>query len=285
MAQVQPATVDMFDDIYPLLAELNAALPREKWRQLVDYPWRRDGDGIGYVLVHDGSIVGFLSTLHSRRIVDGKEVRFCNTAHWIVRKEHRGDSFRLLLAALRDPDSTITNLTSSPAVSELMQKLGFKLLEQTLQVFIPMPRLPFRGNGAVLETDASAIAAALRGADRTIFADHETCSGHLLVREGDAYCYIVYSRNHRRMFGINVPYCHIQYVSNREIFRRQLARIRWCFLRRCGAWFVAADERFVGRDLGVFSRPHRLAAPRYYRSRTLAPHQVDNLYTELALGL
>jgi hypothetical protein len=284
MAQVQPATVDMFDDIYPLLAELNATIPKEKWRQLIDYPWRRDGDGIGYVLVDNGSIVGFLSTLHSRRIVDGKEARFCNTAHWIVRKEYRGDSFRLLLSALRDPECTITNLTSSPAVSELMQKLGFQLLEENLQVFVPVPPLPFR-NGAVLETDADAVAAALRGTDSAIFADHEKVSGHLLVREGDAYCYIVYSRNHRRMLGVNVPYCHIQYVSDREIFRRHVARIRWHFLRHCGACFVATDERFVGRDLGVFSRAHRLAAPRYYRSRSLAPHQVDNLYTELVLGL
>jgi hypothetical protein len=287
MAEVRPATPEMFDEIYPLLAVHNPSLPKEKWRLLVDYPWRANGDDLGYVLVEKGEIVGFLSTLYSRRIVDGQEVRLCNTAHWIVREDFRGDSFRLFLTVLRQRDCTITNLTSSASVAAMMPKLRFKLLEENLQLLFPVPGFPLSGrNGSAIITEPSAIAATLNAGDLKIFTDHAGCEcGQVIVRDGDDYCYIVFSRKSRRTYGIDVPYCHVHYISNRDLFVRHLARIKWYFLRKRGAWFVAVDERFVGQRLGVFSKVHSLSTPRYYRSAMLAADQVDNLYTELVFGV
>jgi hypothetical protein len=288
MPEVRPATPEMFEAIYPLLAEHNPALPKEKWRLLVDYPWRSKGDDLGYVLVERGEIVGFLSTLYSRRLIDGKEVRLCNTAHWVVREDFRADSLRLFLIVLRQRDCTITNLTSSATVAAMMPKLRFKLLEENLQLLFPVPVLPKLAgrNGSAITSEPSAIVATLDAADLRIFEDHAGCEcGHVVVRARDDYCYVVFSGKSRRVYGVDVPYCHIHYISNRDLFLRHLSRIKWYFLRTHGAWFVAVDERFVGQGVGMFSKAHRLGTPRYYRSEMLAADQVDNLYTELVLGL
>ena len=288
MPEVRPATPEMFDEIYPLLATHNPSLPKEKWRLLVDYPWRAREDDLGYVLVEREEIVGFLSTLYSRRMIDGKEVKLCNTAHWVVREDFRADSLRLFLTVLRQRDCTITNLTSSATVAAMMPKLRFKLLEENLQLLFPTPPLPVLGGrkGSTITSDPTRVAAALNAGDLRIFKDHAGAEcGHLVVREGDAYCYVVFSRKRRRVYGVDVPYCHIQYLSDRGLFLRHLARIKWYFLRTLGAWFLAADERFVGQHPGPFSKVHPLGTPRYYRSDVLAADQVDNLYTELVLGL
>lgn len=288
MPEVRPATPEMFDEIYPLLSRHNPNLPKEKWRLLVDYPWRSNGDELGYVLVEKGEIVGFLSTLYSRRMIDGREVKLCNTAHWVVREDFRAESLRLFMTVLRQRDCTITNLTSSATVSAMMPKLRFKLLEENLQLLFPVPDVSglARRNGTSLTSDPAAIAATLDPRDRRIFEDHAPCEcGHLVVQDGDQYCYVVFSRKRRRAYGVDIPYCHIQYISDRSLFVRHVARITWHFLRREGAWFVAVDERMVGQHLGVFSRVHHLTTPRYYRSDGLAADQVDNLYTELVLGL
>ena len=288
MAVVQPATAEMFEAIYPLLVALNPALPKEKWRTLVDYPWRAPGDELGYVLVDKGEIVGFLSTLYSRRVIDGVETRFCNTAHWVVRQEFRADSMRLFLTVLRQRDTTITNLTSSVAVAAMMPKLGFKLLEERVQLLIPhpiAPRLPTSRSPRIV-SERAAIATMLDSDDRKIFDDHAGSEcGHLAVRDGDDYCYMVFIRKHRRLLGIDVPYCHIHYVSNRALFVRHIARIKWHFLTRAGALLVAVDDRLAGKRLGAFSRIHTLGIPRYYRGDGVAADQIDNLYTELVLGL
>jgi hypothetical protein len=285
MPEVRPATPEMFEGIYPLLAAHNPRLPKEKWRLLVDYPWRSKDDDLGYVLVEKGEIVGFLSTLYSHRLIDGKEVRLCNTAHWVVREDFRADSLRLFLTVLRQRDCTITNLTSSAAVAAMMPKLRFKLLEQNLQLLFPVPILA-RRNGCAMMAESNAIIATLNAGDLRIFQEHAGCEcDHVVVRDGDGYCYLVFSRKSRRVYGVDVPYCHIHYVSDRGRFLRHLARIKWYFLRRMGAWFVAVDERFVGQRPGVFSKVHVLSTPRYYRSDVLAADKVDNLYTELVLGL
>ena len=288
MPEVRPATPEMFDAIYPLLAAHNPRLPKEKWRLLVDYPWRAKGDDLGYVLVERGEIVGFLSTLYSRRIIDGREVRLCNTAHWVVREDFRADSLRLFLTVLRQRDCTITNLTSSASVAAMMPKLRFKLLEANLRLLFPMPVAPRLAgrNGLTITSEPGALGETLDAGHLKIFRDHAGCDcAHALVQEGDDYCYLVFSRKTRRVYGVDVPYCHIHYISNRDLFRRHLPRITWYFFRRVGAWFVAVDERLVGQRVGGFSRTHPLSTPRYYRSEVLAADQVDNLYTELVLGL
>jgi acetoacetyl-CoA synthetase len=288
MADLRAATPEMFESIYPLLAGLNPALSKEQWRLLVDYPWRVDGDGLGYVLIDQDAIVGFLSTLYSWRVIDGKRVRFCNTAHWVVKEQFRADSMRLLLAAMRDRNCTLTNLTSTTTVSSLMQKLGFQVLERSVKILIPAPVLPAwpGGNGVGITTDARTIGELLNESDRTIFEDHaDSKCGHHVVCDGDEYCYIVFARKTRRVLGVSVPYCHIHYISDRAVFLRHLARIKWHFLRNVGAWFMAVDERQVGKDVGVLSRSYPLGAPRYYRSQTVGADQIDNLYTELVLGV
>jgi hypothetical protein len=147
-----------------------------------------------------------------------------------------------------------------------------------------LPRIGRNGSAVTEEPDV--IAATLCDVDLQIFEDHAGCEcGHLVVREAEDYCYVVFSRKKRRVVGIDLPYCHLHYISNRRVFVRQLDRIKWYFLRRQGATFLAVDERLLGGRVGVLRKSHVLSTPRYYRSDTLAADQVDNLYTELVLGL
>lgn len=288
MADVQAAAPEMFDAIYPLLAEHNPGFPEARWRRLVDYRWRGDGDLIGYVLVERGKIVGFLSTLHSRRTIHGRDTHLCNLAHWVVRREFRAESLRLLAAAVRRPNCTITCLTSSPTVGAMLGTLGFKVLDAHVQLIFPslwFPRLT-RRDRPVISSERSTIAATLDAADLKILSDHrDSACRHLILREGSRYCYLVFTEHRRRLLGFDVPYAHIHYTSARDLFRRHRARLAWYMLRSAGAAFLAIDERLAGRGLGALSRRHRLRVPRYYRSETLEPAQIDNLYTELVMGL
>jgi hypothetical protein len=284
MASVQPATPAMFDDIHPLLARLNPAVSRDQWQRLVDYGWRSGDEGIGYVLADRQRIVGFLGTLFSRRTINGRDVRLCNTTNWVVQDEFRGQSFLLFLAVLKLRDCTITNLTSSPKVAAMMAPLGFKPLDTRVRLLFPTPGPPWRR--PAIATDRATILATLDAADAKIYADHAGCDcGHLVVRPDpeEAYCYLVFTRKHRAAYGARVPYCHVHYISNRAVFERHLGAIKRHFLTALGAWFVAVDERLVGNGAGPLSRAYRLSAPRYFRSDVLAAGEIDNLYTELVV--
>ena len=286
MAELCEATPAMFDGIYPLLADFNPALTREQWRLLVDYPWRGADDPMGYVLLDGEHIVGFISTLYSRRTIDGRVVRFCNTAHWVVKEEYRAESLRLLMMVLRQRDCTITNLTSSTAVSSLFAKLGFKVLDRNVLLSFPTPTLPRARGGVTFTADVGEIAESLTGPDARIQADHAGLPvGHVMLRDGDDTCYLLFTRLHRRVLGVPVPYCHVQYASDPELLARHRARLSWFLLRRFGALCFAIDERLVAGRAAGFGKPRPLGEPRYYRSDSLGAGQIDNLYTELAVGV
>lgn len=286
MAELREATPEMFDGIYPLLAGFNPALTREQWRLLVDYPWRAPGDPMGWVLLDGESIVGFISTLYSRRTIGGRVVRFCNTAHWVVREEYRSESLKLLMTVLRQRDCTITNLTSSAAVSALFAKLGFKVLDRNVLLSFPRPMLPSLGDDVSITANVGEIAESLSGVDAQIQADHAGLPvGHVMLRDGDDSCYLLVTRLHRRVLGVPVPYCHVQYASDPELLARHRARLGWFLLRRFGAVCMAVDERLVAGRAADFGRPRPLGEPRYYRSDSLGAAQIDNLYTELAVGV
>ncbi len=294
MARVELATPVLFDAIYPLLQELNPRVSQERWRLLVDYRWRSADDPMGYVLVERQNIVGFIGTLFSRRIIDGKDVRLCNTTNWVVKEEFRAESLSLFMAVLKLRDCTITNLTSSMKVSALMIKLGFKHLERTERLLFPVPVLPgLTGRGRpVFVSDHGAIAETLRGTDLQIFRDHSGWDcGHLVVQtrggggEGaDEYCYLVFKTRPRRVLGRDIPLCHIHYISNLRLFLRYLSGIRLYFFKTFRSWVLVVDDRLIGHRPVAFSKVHRLRAPRYFRSDVLAAEQIDNLYTELVVA-
>ena len=47
MTVVEKVTPAMFDDVYPLLSELDSSYSREKWREIFDYQWESDEGYVG----------------------------------------------------------------------------------------------------------------------------------------------------------------------------------------------------------------------------------------------
>ncbi len=285
MVRVEVATPAMFEAIHPLLVMLDPGPTKEQWRGLVvDYGWSTEENCIGYVLVAGQEIVGFMGTLFSRRMVDGKEVKLCNSHSWVVKEGFRGHSLSLLVEVLRLKGYTITALTARPEVGPVLEKMGFKVLDRNVRMFFPRPVLPRLARKDIpdISADRRVIGETLPAGDLKIFTDHSACScGHVVVRDSHGHCYIAFSNRLQRKYGRKIPYSHIHYISNYDLFLRHLGRINLYFLKIFGSWFLALDERLM-RDRRVrFSGAHCLTTPRYYRGGVLAPDQIDNLYTEM----
>ena len=114
--------------------------------------------------------------------------------------------------------------------------------------------------------------------DKKVFLDHQPYGcGHLLIRDGNEYCYLLFTRVVRHW----VPYCHIHYISNKEIFARHELAVRSSLLKKQRARYVAVDVRLVeGMKFPASFRswepPHGV-----YKSVDLGPAQIDNLYSDI----
>ncbi|MCI0387153.1 MAG: hypothetical protein MOB07_00045 [Acidobacteria bacterium] len=289
MATVEKATPAMFDDIYPLLLELDITHSMEKWRKIFDYQWESGEGYVGYALVDGRKVVGFNGAIFSRRMIDGREVRFCNLTSWVVREQYRTESLRLVFPILNLKGYTLTNLTMNDRAWDIAKRLGFKNLDTNIRLIFLVPGLSAssKEDPPVIVSDQSRIAEILDPVDLIIFRDHlQYNCGHLVIQDKHGYSYLLYTEKTYKKYNCDVPYVHIQYISNRSVFLKRLNKIKTYFLKSRKYLFLAVDERLIGNRPIPYSKVYQLKIPRMYKSEILTGEQVDNLYSELVvLGL
>jgi len=264
---------------------LNPRVSAAAWAAALRVPWKVDAPNFGYVLVDterpapDGAaetVVGAHLAFYSEREVDGRRERICNLGAWCVAEAYRFHGVKLLRALLRQEGYTFTDLSPSGAVIPLNERLGFRFLDTTTVVVACLP-WPLPAGRVRIRTGA-AVQPHLFGRDAEIYEDHADAAAarHVLLTRGDHSCYVIYRRDRRKGLAL---FASVLYVSDAETFRR----VRRTFFRHLlgrGVLAALCEVRIVGtRPRGAF----RLRSPRrkMFKSTTVGPHQVDDLYSEL----
>ncbi len=175
---------------------------------------------------------------------------------------------------------TITHFTPGDTVRALTKRLGFKQLSKQLQILLPhfLSRGRSGMGNSMLCYDPQEMEDTLTEYDKRIFLDHQPYGcGHLLIRDGSEYCYLLFTRVVRHW----VPYCHIHYISNKELFARHERAVRSSLLKKHRARYVAVDARQV--DGMKFPASFRCWEPSHgvYKSSDLGPAEIDNLYSDI----
>jgi hypothetical protein len=131
-----------------------------------------------------------------------------------------------------------------------------------------------------ISSDPQIIEAALAGPELEIYADHQQAAAarHLVLLRGHSCCYVMFRKVRRKGLPL---FAAILYVSNPGLFRRSIAPLARHLLLRHGALATLAELRIAGGRprLSVMLRTPR---PKMYRSASLEPGQIDDLYSELA---
>ena len=279
MVTLEKIQTQLFSNLYEsFLCDDDPLSGEKEWRDVFDYKWKTEEGHCGYALLSQGDVVGMLGMVFSQRHIDGRARKFCNLHTWWVREDFRGKSLSLLKPILNLDGYTITHFTPCDTIRAVTKRLGFCELNSQLKLLFS-PRVLGNGGGEMtLTRDEQAIEERLDDRDKRILLDHRPYGcGHLLVSDGDQYCYLLYTYVVRHRF----PYCHIHYISNKKLFAEKETAIRSVLLRSHKAWFIAVDARLVAgmrlrRSLDFWAPAHAL-----YKSSELGPAQIDNLYSDV----
>ena len=272
----------MFDAIHRhLLTLLPPPRPREEWRGLFPSPWSGPEDGMGFVLFEGDEPVALMGTLFSERPVGERRERFCNVTSWVATEPYRGEASLLALQLRRLRGHTITNLTPTPDAFRIFTRLGFEPLEVQRTVFWPGGALlrPLGPRGVRLSHDPGELEAVLDDVHREILEAHRGLAHHLAAWDDGGYCYLVYTVDPRPL----APRVRVHMLSEPERFVAFLPRIQRHWLRRHRALSAECDARFLRGVEVPFSLRRTRATPRLYRSGSVDPADIDNLYSELVL--
>lgn len=277
--EVRPATADDIESAVDMLYDnMSSKVPKELWRRLLDYPWRPADADRGCVAVDGARVVGFLGLVYADRMFDGRVTRFCNICAWYLLKPYRGQGIgqRIQFLSVADPAMTYTIMTATAATGRAFQaNSGFSVLDDTRYV---LRRRAGAGGDIDVVDDPDAIAPHLAEGDRRILADHLPYNmRHLLVRAGDEACYVAMQVKRK---GDDIDYHEVMYVSDGGFLLRHGQALADTLLPADKA-VLAIDTRFVPGEPGWERESLRL--PRWYRTATLQPAEIDHLYGEVAL--
>jgi hypothetical protein len=261
-----------------LHAELNTRVSVDDWAGAVDVPWDVEKPNAGFMLLDGDEVVGVQLAFYSERILNGSRERFCNLGAWCVAPGYPLHGLRLLKAVLRQEGYHFTDLSPSGNVVGINEKLSFRFLDTTtaLAPNLPWPTLPGRGR---ISSDPELIARTVTGADLELYKDHAATDAarHVVLIRGDEWCYVVFRRDRRKGLPL---FASVLYVSNPALLKAMARHFARYLLIHHRALAMLAEERIVGYR----PRPSlRLRSPRrkMFRSSSLAPAQIDYLYSEL----
>jgi hypothetical protein len=262
-----------------LHAHLNRRVPARAWARALTAGWKADAPNHGFVLRDGSRVAGAYLAFYSERFICGRIERFCNLGAWCVLPEFRLHSVRLLTALLAQDGYHFTDLSPSGNVVALNTRLKFRPLDTSTALIphLPRPALPWQPR---ISSDPQVIEAALAGPELEIYRDHAQCAAarHVVLLRGEASCYVMFRKVRRKGLPL---FAAILYVSDPGLFRRGLGALTRHLLLRHGALATLAELRIAGPRprLSVMLRSPR---PKMYRSASLEPGQVDDLYSELA---
>lgn len=241
-------------------------------------PWKVDAPNHGFLLREGQRIIGVHLAFYSERLINGQLERFCNLGAWCVLPEFRFHSVRLIKALIAQDGYHFTDLSPSGNVVPLNKKLKFRSLD-TVTALIPNLPWPILNLRTRISADPEKIERALVGTELDLYRDHAQAAAvhHLMLFRGNESCYIMFRRVTRK----NLPvFAAILYVNNSELFRKAVVPLTRYLLIHHHVLATLAELRIVA----CRPRPSFMLAtarPKMYRSDTLQPAQIDDLYSEL----
>ncbi len=275
---VRPAGEADIDSAVDLLhGHMSAKISRERWRSLLDYPWRPPDADRGCVAVDGDRVVGFLGLVYVDRSFAERTERFCNICAWYLLKDYRGRGIgrEIQNVSIANKDQNYTLVTATAGTDRAFRGAGFDVLDDKRYLLR-------RREGAARRLEwregPDAIAESFSPQDRAILEHHRAFSlRHLLISAGGRSCYLVVQA---RKQGADVNYHQVLYASDPDVVAAHGQAIADAILEPGRAVF-AIDPHFLPEPMPWESEPIR--QPRLYSTPRLAPASIDHLYNEIVL--
>ena len=240
-------------------------------------PWKVEAPNHGFMLRDGQRVVGAYLAFYSERPVAGRVERFCNLGAWCVLPGYRVHSIRLLRALLAQDGYHFTDLSPSEKVESVNARLKFRSLDTSAALVpnLPWPTVPGRTR---ISADPDVIAGKLGGTELELYRDHAQAPAahHLVLIRGGDSCYVMYREVRHKDVPVIAVVLH---VSNPGLFQRDMWPLTRYLLIRRRLLATLAELRIIEHRPPLSFKLN--SWPKMYRSASLEPGQIDDLYSEL----
>ncbi len=278
MLKVLPAKKENFDKVYPLLIKIPSpiSIPKETWRNLFNQQWDGQVEPLGYVLMKENEIVGYIGLITVQREIQGQRHEIMDLTSWTVKKQYGVHAIQMLLPFIQDQKRTLRCFTPAKSIDVIFRRFGFQELNAFLQI-IPFWAISFGQNDYEISFDIEGNRQLLTKEDWQIYCDHRKFSSeHFIIKKDQTYCYVIA----KRIFKKKLPFLHIHYMSDKKQFAQGIQKFVGTICCRSRTLGLMIFEHCLGQERlpGVIKM--KMRAKPLFRSVYLKPEDIDSLYSE-----
>jgi len=279
-ATIRPATAADLDAVTAYLARTLGAAdgrPPAHYQRVLDYRWLAHKPDLGILIEDAGHVRGFLGAIYAERVIGQTTHRFCNLTSIAVDESHRSHTLRAFAALLADKHRTYTCFSANDQVAKILEFYKFQRTPPAKVLVAPGSGLAGLARRVHVITDPARLDAELDPAQRAIARDHAAyrCAQLLLV-DGDRRSYVVAVRRGR---GVRV-FADVLHASDPDLLLSALPWIHIPLWRALRTVLIGIEARWL-RARPRLSTVYTRLRPMHVRSSSLAPDQIDALYSEL----
>lgn len=278
MFKVLPAKKEDFKRVYPLLTQIPSPIfiPKEAWGNLFERQWDCQAEPLGYVLMKDNEIVGYIGLITAQREIRGQRHEIMNLTSWTVNRQYGGHAIEMLFPFIQDPKRTLTCFTPAKSVAVIFRRLGFQELNAVLLI-IPFWATSFSQNDYQLSFNIDRHRPLLTKEDWRIYCGHRKFfSVHFIITKGQTYCYVVA----KRVLKKKLPFLHIHYMSDKKQFARGIQKFIGAICCRSKVLGLILFEHSLGHEKMPWAVKMKMRSKPLFRSEDLKPEDIDSLYSE-----
>lgn len=293
---VREATQLDFEGVYKLLKRLNdTSLSKSDWEKITMVDFKADDNHYGYVIEHDGELLGFLGTIFSKRQLNGQEMNFCNFHSWIVDPTAKTGGMALLLKVLKLKGYILTNFTASKGPYKIFKSLKFKEI-----AYKNYKLLPLQSAKSVVKSDIQKVT--IENAEKLLdqnqlqlYNDHIHFENaqFLTITNNDSRSFVISKRRTYVPKGFNkIPVLQgvlkrnlflgeIHYISNPEVYFNAFSStsnaIKIC--RILGVLGIIVADRYLPETVTLKKKLYPNNRPYFYKHAD-EDQLIDTLYSE-----
>lgn len=277
---IEPITQETLPEFAAFLeSNMPVARSAANWVTGLKTHWRGVRPNYGFLLRDNDKVVGGIGAIYVERYIRGKNESFCNITSWCVLDSYRKFSMQLAIKVVSQPGYHFTDFSPTKVVAGALQFLNFKSLDESVAVIPNLPVSPFGGRVIV---DPQQIERHLSGQIAEVWKDHAGFPWlkHLIVGGPKKWCHVIYKPRQFKGLGC----AQIIYVSDGALFRQHLRCLGWHFFWH-GIFTTHIESRMLA-TLPWLAAIRTGFNPKQFLSKTLAPSDIDYLYSEtVALDL
>ena len=253
----------------------NTNLNFDRSKKIVSCKWINTIKNYGFFLREKKKIVGYLGCLYSYRLINNKKIIFGNMTNWIVLKQYRQHSIKLLSKLMKQKNCILTNFTANKKVSKVLQLFGFKNLDNkeiTFNLFSLIFLNFLNFNTKILETKQIND---LNVKYKKIINDHKefkTISLMLKSKKKKVFCFFL-KRPSGRLGNVK-----LMYSSDYNFLNKRLPYILFFFIKKFKIFSLSIDNRFLKKKFFLVKESFKNKS--FFYKKPINKKEIDLLYSE-----